>query len=97
MGGLAGIVLESPGTIGGSGQANDWGLVRRCLDEGLFAGLPPIIAAGGLTPESVGEVVRVIRPWAVDVSSGIEQAKGVKSVEKMRRFVEEVRKAEAAD
>lgn len=93
--GLAGIVLESPGTSGGSGRANDWPLVVQCISEGLFAGLPPIIAAGGLTPKSVFSVVRVICPYAVDVSSGIESSKGIKSIEKMRRFVEEVREADS--
>ncbi len=56
--------------------------------------LPPLIAAGGLTPENVAEVVRRIRPWAVDVSTGIEESRGIKSTGKMRRFVEAVRRAD---
>ena len=52
------------------------------------------VLAGGLTPDNVGRAVRAARPHAVDVSSGIEQAPGVKDEARMRRFIEEVRKAD---
>ena len=93
-----GIVLETGGTreAGGTGKANDWAAVRRHRDAGAFEGLPSLIAAGGLTPETVGDVVRHIRPWAVDVSSGVEEKKGVKSVEKIRAFIRAVREADEA-
>jgi phosphoribosylanthranilate isomerase len=55
-----------------------------------------LIAAGGLTPESVGQVVRDVRPFAVDVSSGVEEPAGVKSEEKIHRFIAAVREAETA-
>jgi len=93
---LAGLVLETGGTPvpGGSGMANDWGRIIALADKGAFNGLPPIIAAGGLDATNVGEVVKGLRPWAVDVSSGVESGLGHKSSEKMEEFVEAVRNAE---
>ena len=93
---LRGILLETGGTpeAGGTGVANDWSAILRHRDAGAFEGLPQLIAAGGLTPETVGDVVRALRPWAVDVSSGVEMSKGVKSVEKIQAFVRAVREAD---
>jgi phosphoribosylanthranilate isomerase len=93
---LRAIHLETGTTNqpGGSGVANDWELIRKHIDAGDFSGLPPIIAAGGLRPETVADVIRLLRPWAVDVSSGIESAPGIKSKEKMKAFVEAVRSTE---
>jgi phosphoribosylanthranilate isomerase len=95
---LKGLVLETPGTgkAGGTGVPNDWETVRQHQRAGSFGSLP-VIAAGGLTPETVGQIVRDIRPWAVDVSSGVEDAPGRKSAEKLRAFVEAVRKDSAKD
>ena len=95
---LKGLVLETAATAeaGGTGVANDWPAVREHQARGAFDGLPPIIAAGGLTPETVGLVVRDVRPWAVDVSSGVELTRGVKSPEKMAAFVAAVRDADAS-
>ena len=84
---LQGIVLETGGAPGGSGVPNDWETIRRHRQRGDFVGLPHLICAGGLTPESVASVVRDIRPWAVDVSSGVESTPGRKSIEKIRAFV----------
>lgn len=94
--GLRGLVLETAGTqaAGGTGVENDWGMIREMQDAGTFAGLPPMIAAGGLRPENVARVVRDLRPWAVDVSSGVELVRGQKSPELIQRFVREVREAE---
>jgi phosphoribosylanthranilate isomerase len=75
------------GEQGGSGKRFDWSQ----LPAGLSA---PVILAGGLTPENVGDAIRTARPYAVDVSSGIEAAPGVKDVEKMRRFVAAVSSSE---
>jgi phosphoribosylanthranilate isomerase len=93
---LRGLVLETAtaGGMGGTGIENDWQHVRALQQRGDFAGLPPIIVAGGLTPKNVGRVVRELRPWAVDVSSGVERVKGQKSVELIERFVRAVRDAE---
>jgi phosphoribosylanthranilate isomerase len=88
---LVGLVLETAGQAGGSGVANDWAAARRHQEAGHFAGLPPIIASGGLDERCVADVVRMIRPWAVDVSSGVEEVVGRKSREKMEIFLEAVR------
>jgi len=94
---LSGLVLETAGTAqaGGTGIANDWATVRRHRAAGDFVGLPAIIAAGGLTPDTVAAVVRDVRPWAVDVSSGVEDAPGRKSVVRVRAFVAAGRSADA--
>jgi phosphoribosylanthranilate isomerase len=93
---LRGLVLETGGTqaAGGTGVENDWELIRQMQSERAFEGLPPIIAAGGLRPETVGHVIRTLRPWAVDVSSGVERVRGEKSQELIERFVREVAAAE---
>ncbi len=89
---LRGIILETAGEMpGGSGQANNWPLVAACKVEGLFDGLPALIAAGGLTPENVAAVASDIQPWAVDVSSGVEETRGIKSKQRIEAFVAAVR------
>lgn len=94
---LAAFVMEpaNTGHAGGSGVANDWSAIADEIAAGTFKDLPPIIAAGGLKPETVAEVVKTIRPFAVDVSSGVEQSLGVKSREKIHQFVAAVRQATA--
>jgi len=75
------------GLHGGSGVVFDWSLIPR--------GLPlPVILSGGLTPENVVEAVRRVRPGAVDVSSGVESAKGVKDAQKIAAFIKGVRNAD---
>jgi phosphoribosylanthranilate isomerase len=85
---LQGFVLETPGGgHGGSGVENDWEGIAALQKAGVFEKLPPIIAAGGLRPENVAGVVRMLRPYAVDVSSGVEERFGEKSAERIREFV----------
>lgn len=74
----------APGQTGGSGHAVDWTALRRELDR-LAPGVP-VVLAGGLTPENVAEAVRVVRPYAVDVSSGVESVRGVKNADKIAAF-----------
>jgi phosphoribosylanthranilate isomerase len=77
----------SEGAYGGSGLAMDWALARE------VASRLPIVLAGGLTPENVGEAVGTVRPWGVDVSSGVETG-GVKDAEKIRAFVQASKEGE---
>ena len=92
---LIGLVMEPGGTDlpGGTGVANDWDEVLAAQAAGAFAGLPPLIAAGGLRPDSVADIVRQVRPYAVDVSSGVEQSPGEKSEAMIRQFIEAARSA----
>ena len=77
---------------GGSGVENEWQVIADA--RGSMEGVR-FIAAGGLSPENVAGVVRMLRPWAVDVSSGVEDGtKGVKSHEKIEAFVRAVRAAD---
>jgi phosphoribosylanthranilate isomerase len=79
-----------PGSYGGTGERFDWELATA------HPGRPPLILAGGLTPDNVGEAVAMVRPFAVDVSSGVEASPGVKDSDRMRRFFEAVQQAAAA-
>ncbi|HUB24526.1 MAG TPA: phosphoribosylanthranilate isomerase [Tepidisphaeraceae bacterium] len=88
---LLGLLLDS--ATGGSGQVNDWEAIAS-LDR---SDLPPLIVAGGLSPSNVADVVRKLRPWAVDVSSGVEARPGEKSAELIEQFIAAVRLAEAAE
>ncbi len=87
--GARGLLVDAfvEGVPGGTGEGFDWSL--------LPADLPlPLILSGGLYPGNVKAAVEKVRPWAVDVSSGVESAKGIKDVAKIAAFVEEVNRAE---
>ena len=83
------VLLDTAGVggVGGTGVTHDWELSSRIRD----AIQPfPLILAGGLTCENVGEAVRKVRPYGVDVSSGVEKSPGVKDHEKMFEFIRRV-------
>ena len=81
----SGLLLDAddPKAKGGTGTSFDWAMIAP--DRPL-----PLILAGGLRPENVGEALRRVRPYAVDVSSGVEAAKGIKDIRKMAAFLKEV-------
>lgn len=72
---------------GGSGRSFDWSRLPRALNK-------PAIVAGGLSSRNVFDAIQATLPWGVDASSGIESAPGIKDGERMRAFVEEVRRAD---
>jgi phosphoribosylanthranilate isomerase len=76
------------GQFGGTGASADWNVARRA------AAAHRIILAGGLTPENVGAAIRSVRPYAVDVASGVESKPGKKDHMRLKEFIEEVRRAE---
>lgn len=86
----AALLLDAhaPGTMGGRGETFDWTQVAPIRT--------PVILAGGLTPQNVGRGIRGLRPYAVDVSSGIELRPGIKDLDKMRAFVKAVKRADEA-
>ncbi|MEJ8566826.1 phosphoribosylanthranilate isomerase [Elongatibacter sediminis] len=86
FGNAAGILVDShaPGGLGGTGHTVAWDAIRP--------GRLPLILAGGLNSANVAEAVRVVRPWAVDVSSGVETAPGIKDPDAIRRFIEEAKR-----
>ena len=84
-----GLVLDSHDACyyGGTGRRFDWNLVPATMNH-------PLILAGGLDVENVQDAIRQVRPWAVDVSSGVESAPGRKDAARMRAFIAAVRHAE---
>jgi phosphoribosylanthranilate isomerase len=76
------------GQFGGTGASADWNVARRAVSAHR------IILAGGLTPENVGAAIRSVRPYAVDVASGVESKPGKKDHARLKQFIDEVRRAE---
>ena len=79
------ILLDAnvQGQMGGTGQTFDWNLAKKAKVYGK-----PIVLAGGLNPSNVAQAISIVDPFCVDVSSGVEESKGKKSMEKMKAFIE---------
>lgn len=84
-----GLLLDAfvAGTVGGTGVGFDWSLIPKELSL-------PVILSGGLTVGNVGQAIERVRPWGVDVSSGVEADKGIKDLRKIAGFMQEVRSAD---
>ena len=84
----SGVLLDTyvEGVPGGTGEAFDWSLIPQGLSK-------PLILAGGLTPENVADAVARVKPYAVDVSGGVEASKGIKDHAKIRAFINAASKA----
>lgn len=84
-----GLLLDAyvEGLRGGTGATFDWSLIPRQLPL-------PVVLSGGLEPGNVEAAVRAVQPWAVDVSSGVESAKGIKDAVKIEQFINGVRNAD---
>jgi phosphoribosylanthranilate isomerase len=80
-----------PDRPGGTGKRADWDWARRAVNAGLR-----LIVAGGLSPENVAELVREVRPFGVDASSGLESEPGRKDPQRVRAFIERIREADRA-
>lgn len=86
------VLLDSlaPGSHGGTGVIHNWELSKR-IKEAIHP--KPLILAGGLKPENVGEAIHIVQPYAVDVSSGVELCRGIKDPKKVFEFVKNAREA----
>jgi phosphoribosylanthranilate isomerase len=87
--GAQGFLVDSniAGRLGGSGDTFDWSKIPSPFDA-------PLILAGGLTPTNVAEAIDRVKPWGVDVSTGVETSKGIKSADLIDRFMHEVRRGD---
>jgi phosphoribosylanthranilate isomerase len=84
-----GLLLDShaPGAAGGTGETFDWTSIPAELEQ-------PVILAGGLDAGNIASAIEHVHPWAVDISSGVEVGKGIKSAAKIRAFMQEVNKVD---
>jgi phosphoribosylanthranilate isomerase len=87
--GPAAVLLDAfdPARQGGTGRTVDWSRIDEARRAGRLDGWPPIVLAGGLAPDNVAQAIAAVRPWGVDVSSGVEESVGRKSPDKIRAFV----------
>lgn len=100
-GNLAALLLDAPpppetSLTGGHGATFDWHALANLKQRGILDELPPVLLAGGLTPDNVGQAIATVRPFGVDVSSGVESARGVKDLTKIATFCKAVHIADRA-
>jgi len=90
---LVAIMLDAfnPNAAGGTGDSFNWDWVAAARADGRMDHLPPVVLAGGLDASNVAEAIRKVQPWAVDVSSGVESAPGIKDIEKVKAFLQAVK------
>ncbi|MFW6110729.1 MAG: phosphoribosylanthranilate isomerase [Thermoproteota archaeon] len=84
------VLIDShvPGKHGGTGRVHDWGISKRVRDL-LYP--KPLVLAGGLSPDNVKEAIQTVRPYAVDVSTGVEKRPGIKDPEKVTKFIKKTK------
>ncbi len=85
------VLLDSyvPEEFGGTGKTFEWNRAKEIYEK-----FPTVYLAGGLTPENVAEAIRIVRPYAVDVASGVESTPGKKDPKKVEAFIKAVRSAD---
>ena len=93
---LAAVLLDAynPNVRGGTGERFNWDLVADARAAGAMAGIDPIIIAGALDPSCVGPAIDIVKPWAVDVSSGVESSPGIKDLRKVEDFLRAAREGD---
>ena len=93
---LAAVLLDAynPNIRGGTGERFNWDLVADARAAGAMAGVDPVILAGGLDSSCVSQAIDLVKPWAVDVASGVEKSPGVKNLKKVEKFIRATREGE---
>jgi phosphoribosylanthranilate isomerase len=96
---LHAVLLDAydPAAAGGTGKRFNWDLVADARAAGALAGLDPIILAGGLDASCVSRAIDLVKPWAVDVASGVEKAPGVKDLQKVADFITATREGKVLE
>jgi phosphoribosylanthranilate isomerase len=96
---LAAVLLDAynPAARGGTGSRFNWDMVADARAGGGMAGLDPIILAGGLDASCVQRAIDLVKPWGVDVASGVEKAPGVKDLQKVAAFIRATREGEVLE
>ena len=93
---LAAVLLDAydPHARGGTGRRLNWDWVADARSAGAMAGIDPVILAGGLDESCVCQAIDQVRPWAVDVASGVEKAPGIKDLRKVENFIRATREGD---
>ena len=81
---------NAAGRLGGSGDTFEWSKIPTSFAY-------PVVLAGGLNPSNVAEAISRVRPWGVDVSSGVEESRGIKNAQLVEAFIEQVRRGDGYD